>query len=134
MKINQHELVNLFHELNGRKEKEEIIFKGFLLQKMSAKTKLYVSRLNKVVKAEVELLDNSRNELFEKYAEGEGDKKALTEQGAKSFNKEHDELMKSEVDIQVSSLWSTDLTANDLESIETEEYYPIFYRLVDNKD
>lgn len=134
MKINQHQLVNLFHELNGRKVNEEIISKGFLLQKMSAKTKLYVNRLNKVVKEEVELLDKSRNELFEKYAEGEGEKKVLTQEGANLFNKENDELMKAEVEIKVSSLWSSDLTPDDLASIETEEYYPIFYSLVDNKD
>jgi hypothetical protein len=124
----------LFHELNGRKENGEIVLRGFLLQKMSAKTKLYVSRLNKIVQEEIELLDKANKELFDKYAIGEGDNKKLDEAGIELFNKESDELMKSEVEIQVATLWSTDLSANDLASIETEEYYPIFYSLVDNKD
>ena len=134
MKINLNKLVMLFHELNGRKENGEIVLRGFLLQKMSAKTKLYVSRLNKIVQEEIELLDKANKELFDKYAIGEGDNKKLDESGIELFNKESEELMKSEVEIQVNTLWSTDLSANDLASIETEEYYPIFYSLVDNKD
>ena len=134
MKFKLKEVVNLFHELNGKVENGVVVFNGFLHQKMSGKTKLYVNRLNKIVKEEVDLYDKSRKEIFDKYAEGEGEKVFLSEEGVKSFNKENDELLKVEVEISVSTLWSSDLTPNDLVSVETEEYYPIFYSLVDNKE
>jgi hypothetical protein len=96
------------------------------------KVKLYVNRLSKIVNEEVETLDKSRQELFEKYAKGE--KKEITGDDVKLFSDEIEELMMAKKDINVSTLWSTDLTINDLAAIETDENYPIFYRLVDNKE
>jgi hypothetical protein len=136
MELNLKEVTMLWHELNGyavtKGEKKEILSKGFLQQKMSMKVKLYVNRLAKIVNEEIETLDKSRQEVFEKYAKGE--KKEITGDDVKLFYDEIDELMSAKKDINVSSLWSSDLTINDLASIETEENYPIFYRLVDNKD
>ena len=97
MKINLNQLVNLFHELNGKKEQSKIVLNGFLLQKMSAKTKLYVSRLNKIVQEEIELLDKSTKELFDKHATGEGDDKKLDDNSIVIFNNELEELMKAEI-------------------------------------
>ena len=77
-------------------------------------------------------MDKSRQEVFDKYAKG--DKKEITGDDLKLFYDEIEELMSAKKDINVSTLWSSDLTINDLASIETEENYPIFYRLVDNKD
>jgi hypothetical protein len=136
MELNLKEVTNLWHELNGYSVKEEgkkkILLKGFLQQKMSMKVKLYVNRLAKIVNEEVETLDKSRQELFDKYAKGE--KKEITGDDVKLFSDEIEELMMAKKDINVSTLWSTDLTINDLAAIETDENYPIFYRLVDNKE
>ena len=136
MQLNLKEVTNLWHELNGYSVKEDgkkkILLKGFLQQKMSMKVKLYVNRLSKIVNEEVEALDKSRQELFDKYAKGE--KKEITGDDVKLFTDEIEELMMAKKDINVSTLWSTDLTINDLASIETDENYPIFYRLVDNKE
>jgi hypothetical protein len=136
MELNLKEVTNLWHELNGYSVKEEgkkkILLKGFLQQKMSMKVKLYVNRLSKIVNEEVETLDKSRQELFDKYAKGE--KKEITGDDVKLFQDEIEELMMAKKDINVSTLWSTDLTINDLAAIETDENYPIFYRLVDNKE
>jgi hypothetical protein len=96
------------------------------------KVKLYVNRLGKVVNEEVEILEKSRQELFDKYAKGE--KKEITGDDIKLFNADIIELMSAKKKIDVTTLWSSDLTINDLAAIETEENYPIFYRLVDNKD
>ena len=136
MELNLNEVTNLWHELNGyavtEEGKKKILLKGFLQQKMSMKVKLYVNRLGKVLNEEVETLEKSRQELFDKYAKGE--KKEITGDDIKLFNADIIELMSAKKKIDVTTLWSSDLTINDLASIETEENYPIFYRLVDNKD
>jgi hypothetical protein len=136
MELNLKEVTNLWHELNGyavtKEGKKEIVTKGFLQQKMSMKVKLYVNRLAKIVNEEVETLDKSRQEVFDKYAKGE--KKEIAGDDVKLFYDEIEELMLAKKKIDVTTLWSTDLTINDLASIETEENYPIFYRLVDNKE
>ena len=136
MELNLKEVTNLWHELNGyavtKEGKKEVLSKGFLQQKMSMKVKLYVNRLAKIVNEEVETLDKSRQEVFDKYAKGE--KKEITGDEVKFFYDEIEELMSAKKDINVSTLWSSDLTINDLASIETEENYPIFYSLVDNKE
>ena len=136
MELNLNEVTNLWHELNGysvtEEGKKKVLLKGFLQQKMSMKVKLYVNRLGKILNEEVETLDKSRQEVFDKYAKGE--KKEITGDDIKLFNAEIKELMLAKKKIDVTTLWSSDLTINDLASIETEENYPIFYRLVDNKD
>ncbi len=136
MELNLNEVTNLWHELNGysvtEEGKKKVLLKGFLQQKMSMKVKLYVNRLGKILNEEVETLDKSRQEVFDKYAKGE--KKEITGDDVKLFNADITELMSAKKNIDVTSLWSSDLTINDLASIETEENYPIFYRLVDNKD
>jgi hypothetical protein len=136
MELNLKEVTSLWHELNGyavtKEGKKEVLTKGFLQQKMSMKVKLYVNRLSKIVNEEVETLDKSRQELFDKYAKGE--KKEITGDDVKLFQDEIEELMMAKKDINVSTLWSSDLTINDLAAIETDENYPIFYRLVDNKE
>ena len=136
MELNLNEVTNLWHELNGysvtEEGKKKVLLKGFLQQKMSMKVKLYVNRLGKILNEEVETLDKSRQEVFDKYAKGE--KKEITGDDVKLFNAEIKELMLAKKDINVTTLWSSDLTINDLAAIETEENYPIFYRLVDNKD
>ena len=136
MELNLKEVTNLWHELNGyaitKDGKKEVITKGFLQHKMSMKVKLYVNRLAKIVNEEVETLDKSRQEVFDKYSKGE--KKEITGDDVKLFYDEIEELLSAKKKIDVINLWSTDLTINDLASIETEENYPIFYSLVDNKE
>lgn len=136
MELNLKQVRNLWHELYGyavtNEGKKEVISHGLLHQKMSMKVKLYVNRLGKVVNDEVETLDKSSQELFDKYSKGE--KKQITGDDVKLFQDEMEELMSAKKNIDVKTLWSTDLTINDLASIETEENYPIFYRLVDNKE
>ena len=136
MELNLNEVTNLWHELNGysvtEEGKKKVLLKGFLQQKMSMKVKLYVNRLGKILNEEVETLEKSRQEVFDKYAKGE--KKEITGDDVKLFQADIIELMSAKKNIDVTTLWSSDLTINDLASIETEENYPIFYRLVDNKD
>jgi hypothetical protein len=139
MELNLKDVTNLWHELNGyavtKDGKKEVLTKGFLQQKMSMKVKLYVNRLAKIVNEEVETLDKSRQEVYDKYAKSDrGEKKEITGDDVKLFYDDIEELMSAKKNIDVTTLWSSDLTINDLASIETEENYPIFYRLVDNKE
>ena len=132
-----HEIVNLYYELNGvtkqGKEGSEVISQGMLKQKTSLKTKVYLQRLNKVVSEEVKLYEDAKKELFEKYGKQEGESMFIPAESMEAFNQEHLDLLTAEKDINVSSLWGADLTLEALESIETDEFYPQLFDLIDNK-
>jgi hypothetical protein len=42
-------------------------------------------------------------------------------------------LLTAEKEINVSELWGADLKVEHLESIETDEFYPALFTLIDNK-
>lgn len=130
-----HEIVNLYYELNGvtkqGKEGSEVISQGILKQKTSLKTKVYLQRLNKVVSDEVKLYEDAKKELFEKYGKQEGESMFVPAESMEAFNQEHLDLLTAEKDINVSSLWGADLTLEALESIETDEFYPQLFELID---
>jgi hypothetical protein len=132
-----HEIVNLYYELNGvtkqGKEGSEVISQGILKQKTSLKTKVYLQRLNKVVSEEVKLYEDAKKELFEKYGKQEGDSMFVPAESMEAFNQEHLDLLTAEKEINVSSLWGADLTLEALESIETDEFYPQLFELIDSK-
>lgn len=132
-----HEIVNLYYELNGvtkqGKEGSEVISQGILKQKTSLKTKVYLQRLNKVVSEEVKFYEDAKKELFEKYGKQEGESMFVPAESMESFNQEHLDLLTAEKDINVSSLWGADLTLEALESIETDEFYPQLFELIDSK-
>jgi len=132
-----HEIVNLYYELNGvtkqGKEGSEVISQGILKQKTSLKTKVYLQRLNKVVSEEVKLYEDAKKELFEKYGKQEGESMFVPAESMEDFNQEHLDLLTAEKEINVSSLWGADLTLEALESIETDEFYPQLFELIDSK-
>ena len=49
------------------------------------------------------------------------------------FNKELQDLLTAEKEINVSELWGADLKLEHLENIETDEYYPALFTLIDSK-
>jgi len=132
-----HEIINLYYELNGvtkqGKEGSEAITQGLLKQKTSLKTKVYLQRLNKVVSEEVKLYEDAKKELFEKYGKQEGEQMFIPAESMEAFNQEHLDLLNAEKEINVSSLWGADLTLEALESIETDEFYPQLFELIDSK-
>lgn len=132
-----HEIVNLYYELNGvtkqGKEGSEVISQGILKQKTSLKTKVYLQRLNKVVSDEVKLYEDAKKELFEKHGKQEGESMFIPAESMEAFNQEHLDLLTAEKDINVSSLWGADLTLEALKSIETDEFYPQLFELIDSK-
>lgn len=136
MKLALHEIVGLHYELNGitKQNKDgsvEVISNGLLKQKASLKVKVYLQRLNKVISEEVKLYEDAKLELFKKFGEEEDGQITLKKEFIASFNREHEDLLTAEKEIEVKNLWSTDLTIDTIAAIETEETYPIFLKLID---
>ncbi len=136
MNLKLHEVIALYYELNGvtrQGESTEVLSQGMLKQKMSLKTKVYLQRLNKVVSEELKLYEDAKNELFKKYGEEKEGMIEIPSDKVADFNKEHLELLTAEKEINVSELWGADLKLEHLESVETDEYYPALFSLIDNK-
>lgn len=135
MKLTLNEIVQLDFELNGmsyfKDGVQTPVTQGLLKQKTSMKNKLYFQRLNKIVREEVKLFDDAKKELFEKLGEQKDNELVIPTDKLDEFNKEYNGLLSAEKDIDVSTLWSSSLTPEDLSSIETEENYPIFLSLID---
>lgn len=136
MNLKLHEVIALYYELNGvtkQGETTEVLSQGMLKQKTSLKTKVYLQRLNKVVSEELKLYEEAKNELFKKYGEEKDGIVEIPREKIADFNKEHLDLLTAEKDINVSELWGADLKLEHLESIETDEFYPALFSLIDNK-
>ena len=136
MKLKLNEIYDLNFELNGMNVKtadgkvhQQSV--GLLGQKISMKVKLYLQRLNKIVAEEAELLEKSMKELFDKYAEGEEGKKEVPADKLQEYKKEQEDVLNIEKNIDVQNLWSGEITIDSLASIETNENYPIFLKLID---
>lgn len=111
MKLKLAEIIALNFELNGLVRNDKVVMQGLMRQKMSLKVKLYLQRLDKLIQEEIELYN-----------------KAIKE------NKSEDELkelLEAEREVEVKNLWSSDLTPESISSIESDEYYPIFFKLID---
>ena len=138
MKLKLHEVVALHYELNGiTKQKTdgtaEVISQGLLKQKTNMKTKLYLQRLNAVVTEEFKLFSEAEQELFKKYGEQKDEMIVVSQEKFADFAKEKEELLTAEKEIDVVNLWSSDLTIDNVASIETDEIYPVFLKLIDSK-
>lgn len=138
MNLKLHEIVSLHYELNGiTKQKQdgstETISQGLLKQKTNMKIKLYLSRLAKLVGDEFKLYEDHKQELFKKYGEENDGMITIEKSKFADFNKEHEDLLTAEKEINVQNLWSSELTIDSVAEIETDEIYPIFLKLIDSK-
>ena len=137
MNLKLHEVINLFYELNGvtkvQDNKEEVISKGILKQKISLKIKVYLQRLNKIVSEEYKLYEEAKQELFKKYGEEKDNTITISSENLLEFNKEHKELLEAQKEINPQTIWGADLTLDTLSDVETDEFYPQLFDLIDNK-
>lgn len=135
MNIKLHEVLSLYYELNGVvktvESQTDVISQGILKQKMSLKFKIYLQRLNKIVSDEFNLFEETKKELFQKYGEEKDGMLFIKKENEDLFRQELEDILNSEKSIDVSSLWSSDLTLDNLSSIETDEYYPVLFKLID---
>ena len=136
MNLKLHEVLSLYYELNGvtkQGQETEVLTQGMLKQKMSLKTKVYLQRLNKVVSEEVKLYEEAKQELWKKWGDEKDGMIEIPSDKVSDFNKELQDLLTAEKEINVSELWGADLKLEHLESIETDEFYPALFTLIDNK-
>lgn len=135
MNLKLHEVINLFYELNGiTKPDGEVVSQGLLKQKMSLKVKVYLQRLNNAIGEDIKIYEEARKELFKKHGEeGEGGNISIPGDKVSDFNKDHADLIEADKNIDVAALWGSDLTLDSFSSIETEEFYPLVFKLVDGK-
>lgn len=125
------EINNLYFEINGLARGKEIIMHGLLKQKTSLKTKVYLQRLAKAIEDDYKLYEKEKTELFKKYGEEKDGMISVSADKMEDFTKDLNDLGSAEKDINVTTLWSTDLTLDNL-NFDTDEYYPVFFKLIDN--
>jgi len=131
---------NLEAELNGVNNTKtgEKLFQGLLSQKLSLKTKYWLTDLHKKVKTETDACESLKNELIKKYGEEKGDgqigidtfikgdeDKQVLNTAFIEFEKEYSALLKEEREIEYKPL-----SINDLGDVETSENYNIIYSLI----
>lgn len=136
MNLKLHEVISLYYELNGvtkQGQEAEVLTQGMLKQKMSLKTKVYLQRLNKIVSEEVKLYEEAKQELWKKWGDEKDGMIEIPSDKVADFNKELQDLLTAEKEINVSELWGADLKLEQLESIETDEFYPALFTLIDSK-
>jgi len=134
MNLKLYEVMNLFYELNGfTKENGEVVTQGLLKQKMSLKVKVYLQRLNNAIAEDIKIYEEARKELFKKYGTEEDGKITISGENLNEFNREHNDLLAADKTIDVATLWGSDLTLDNLSNIETDEYYPLVFKLIDGK-
>lgn len=129
MKLTYNEIASLIVELNGDGKE----FKGLLKQKLTMKVKVMLHRLNNVVQEEMKIFDELRRELFKKHGEEKDGTITIPPAKIAEFQPEFSELLDIEKDIELSSLWTTPLTLDDVEALETDEFYPTFIKILESK-
>ena len=127
MTLNYNEIVNLMVEINGDGKE----FQGILRQKLSLKAKALIHRLNKIVQDEVKIFDDLKLELFKKYGEEKDRQIQVSPENLPDFQKEFNELLQVEKPINVDTIWTTKLTIEDFDKLETEEFYPTFLKIIE---
>jgi len=134
MKLKLHEVISLHYELNGvTKNDGQLLIQGLLKQKMSLKVKMYLQRLNNLIAEDLKLYEEARKELFKKYGKEENGNITIENSSLTDFNREHNELLEVEKSIDINALWGSDVTLDSLSSIETDEFYPLVFKVVDGK-
>lgn len=134
MNLKLHEVINLFYELNGvTKPDGEVVSQGLLKQKMSLKVKVYLQRLNNAIGEDIKIYEEARKELFKKHGTEEDGNISIPGDKIADFNKDHADLLEADKTIDVAALWGSDLTLDSLSNIETDEFYPLVFKLVDGK-
>ena len=127
MKLTYNEIAHLALEINGNGRD----FKGILKQKVSMKVKVQIHRLNQVVQDELKIFEELRKELFTKFGEEKEGTITIPPDKIKDFQPEFEELLSIEKEINATTLWTTPLKIDDIEAMETEEFYPTIIKVIE---
>ena len=126
MNLKLHEIVGLHYELNGINEKT----KGLIAQKMPMKLKIFLHRISKMTTEENKTFEQQKEELFKQYGEVEGNQIIVKPENILTVNMELTEMLEAEKEIDVKPFWGEANIVYLIEQVETEEYYPILYKLI----
>ena len=138
------EFYNLDAELNGLTNQQtgEKIASGLVQEKLSLVTKYWLSELAKKVAAEKASVEELKNELIKKYGkedanggvsipmvleevDEEGNTKKVLNPEFQSFEKEFNELLQAEKELEYKAF-----SLSDFEKVETSENYQTFFKLI----
>jgi len=141
-----YEFYNLDSELNGviNQQNGEKISSGLLAEKLKLTTKYWLTELSKKVAAEKAIVETLKEELIKKHGEtdetgnisipmyinivkDENDNIVSGENNPKfiEFQNEFNELLQEEKELEYKTV-----KLNELENIESEGNYPVFFKLV----
>ena len=141
-----YEFYNLDSELNGviNQQNGEKISSGLLAEKLKLTTKYWLTELSKKVAAEKAVVETLKEELIKKHGEtdesgnisipmyinivkDENDNIVSGENNPKfiEFQNEFNELLQEEKELEYKPV-----SINELENIESEGNYPVFFKLV----
>ena len=129
MTLTYNEIASLLVEINGDGKD----FKGLLKQKLSLKAKALIHRLNKIVQDEVKIFDELRLEVFKKHGDEAEGNVTIAPENIAVFQADFNELLAVEKPIDLSTIWTTKLSLDDVGSIETDEFYPVFLKLIEDE-
>lgn len=129
MTLTYNEIASLLVEINGDGKD----FKGLLKQKLSLKAKALIHRLNKIVQDEVKIFDDLRMETFKKHGEEKDGQITVAPENISAFQTEFNELLAVEKPIDLSTIWTTKLNLDDIGAAETDEFYPVFLKIIEDE-
>jgi hypothetical protein len=135
--LSLNDALSLEFELNGaiNPENKEVIFNGLLAEKMSLKTKYWLTKLSDKLSSEKKTILGLRDELIKKYGKEEGSqifiKPYLDEENKEinpdftKFSQEMNELLLEEKEFEYNPI-----PLDDLAEISTEGRYNLIFKLV----
>lgn len=137
-KLTLLEIQNLSHELNGYRDSQngELLIKGLLNEKTKLTFRYWLTNLNNILKPEIQILDDLKNELIKKYGDKDEKGNILIQpqidnkinQKYLDFQNEYLSLLNEEKDIN-----HHEFKLEDLEGLEIDYNTPIFFKLINNE-
>jgi hypothetical protein len=138
IKLSLNEALSLEFELNGEvnPQTKEVIFNGLLAEKMSLKTKYWLTKLSDKLSSEKKTILGLRDDLIKKYGKEKEDgsvevKPFLDEENKElnpeftKFSQEMNELLLEEKEFDYNPI-----PLDDLADISTEGRYNLIFKLV----